>query len=161
MPDMKRSKLRGTWKMLTLDRAIKYRLAVARVCVAPQVSLPLAVASRWLRYLISVVSSVHLFSTTCSLPVLSLCKTSPWSSGKCVHLGAGRSRVRLPGGSYQDLVNWYCNLLTRRTVHGRAAGNKSRPQTNRVKWKQTLHKLSRGATRPLQLQSAINKTPYK
>jgi len=30
--------------------------------------------------------------------------------------------------SYQDLVNWYCSLLIRRTVCGRAAGNTSRTQ---------------------------------
>ena len=35
-------------------------------------------------------------------------------------------RVRLSAGSYQDLVNWYCGLLTRRTVCGRAAGNSRR-----------------------------------
>jgi len=49
--------------------------------------------------------------------------TSPWCSGKCVRFGAGRSRGWLLAGSYQDLVNWYCSLLTRRTVYGRAAGN--------------------------------------
>jgi len=37
-----------------------------------------------------------------------------------------RSRVRLSAGSYQDLVNWYCSLLTRRTVCGRAARNTPR-----------------------------------
>ena len=31
-------------------------------------------------------------------------------------------------GSYQALVNWYCSLLTRRTVYGRAAGNTIRTQ---------------------------------
>jgi len=31
-------------------------------------------------------------------------------------------------GSYQDLINWYCSLLTRCTVYGRAAGNTSRTQ---------------------------------
>ena len=37
--------------------------------------------------------------------------------------------------SYQDLVNWSCSLLTRRTVCGRAARNLPRIQkTNRVKW---------------------------
>jgi len=48
-------------------------------------------------------------------------ETSSWSSGKCVRFGAGR-----PAGSYQDLVNWYCSLLSRRTVYGRAAGNSPR-----------------------------------
>ena len=32
------------------------------------------------------------------------------SSVQCVRFGAGRSRVRLLAGSYQDLVNWYCSL---------------------------------------------------
>jgi len=59
-------------------------------------------------------------------------RTSPWSSGKCARFGAGRSGVRLSAGSYQDLVNWYCSLLTRRTVCGRAAGNTLRTQ-NRSK----------------------------
>ena len=54
--------------------------------------------------------------------------TSPWSSGKCVRFGAGRSRVRLFAGCYQDLVNWCCSLLTRRTVCGRAAGNSPKPR---------------------------------
>jgi len=57
-----------------------------------------------------------------------LVRTSPWSSGKCVRFGAGRSRVRHWTGTYPDLVNWYCSLLTRRTVCGRAAGNTPRPQ---------------------------------
>ena len=52
--------------------------------------------------------------------------TSPWSSGKCVRFDAGRSRVRLSVRSYQHLANWYCSLLTRRTVCGRAAGNTPR-----------------------------------
>ena len=55
-------------------------------------------------------------------------RTSPWSSGKCVRFDAGRSRVRLSAGSYQDFVDWYCSLLTRRTVCGRAAGNTPRTQ---------------------------------
>jgi len=37
-------------------------------------------------------------------------------------------RVRLSAGSYQDLINWYCSLLTGRTVCGRAAGNTPRTQ---------------------------------
>jgi len=53
---------------------------------------------------------------------------SPWSGGKCVRFGAGRLRVQLLAGSYQDHVNWYCSLLTRRTVCGRAAGNTPRTQ---------------------------------
>jgi len=57
-------------------------------------------------------------------------ETSPWSRGKRVRFGAGRSSIRLSAGSYQDLVNWYCSLLTRRTVYGRAAGNTTRTQNN-------------------------------
>jgi len=57
-------------------------------------------------------------------------ETSPWPGSKCVRFGAGRSRVRLLAGSYQDLVNWYCRLLTRRTVYGRAAVNTPRTQHN-------------------------------
>jgi len=72
-------------------------------------------------------------------------ETSPWSSGTYVRFGAGRSRIRLLAGSYQDHVNWYCNLLTRRTECGRAAGNTCRTQ----KTNQKLYKLSRGATRSL------------
>ena len=70
-----------------------------------------------------------LFASTvfhCSV----LLRTSSWSSGKCVRFGAGRSKVRLLAGSYQDLVNWYCSLITRRTVCGRAAGNSPRTQNN-------------------------------
>jgi len=52
-------------------------------------------------------------------------KTNPWSSGKCVRFGAGRSIVRLSAGSSQDFVNWYCSLLIRRV---RAAGNTPRSQ---------------------------------
>jgi len=59
-------------------------------------------------------------------PALHSSRTSPWSSGKCVRFGVGWSRVS--AGSYQDLVNWYCSLLTRCTVCGRAAGNTPRTQ---------------------------------
>ena len=52
-------------------------------------------------------------------PENQLLLTSPWPRGKCVRFGAGRSRVRLLSRSYQDLVNWYCGLLTRRTVCGK------------------------------------------
>ena len=44
--------------------------------------------------------------------------TSSWSSGKCVRFGAGRSRVRLSAGSYHDLINWYCSILTSYLPHG-------------------------------------------
>jgi len=64
-------------------------------------------------------------------PVIKTDETSPWSPGdnqpvvcgKCVRFGAGRSRVRISAGSYEDLVNWYCSLLTRSTMCRRATGN--------------------------------------
>jgi len=46
---------------------------------------------------------------------------APRPGGKCIRFGAGRSGVRLPDGSYHDLVNWHCSL-TRRGMCGRAAG---------------------------------------
>jgi len=37
-------------------------------------------------------------------------------------------------GSYQDLVDWYCRLLTRRTVYGKScSGHKQNTKTTRVK----------------------------
>jgi len=56
-------------------------------------------------------------------------------SDKCVRLGAGRSQVRLSARSCQDLVNWYCNPLTRRTLCRRAAGNT--PRTKKNDWTET------------------------
>jgi len=56
--------------------------------------------------------------------------TSPWCGGKCVRCDAGRSKVRLSAGSYQDLANWYCSPLARRTVYGRTAGNTTRTAGN-------------------------------
>jgi len=41
--------------------------------------------------------------------------------------------------SYQDLVNWYCSLLTRRTVCGGAAGNTPRTQ-KQAEWNETRNK---------------------
>ena len=78
---------------------------------------------------------VHLVCINCHLNHI-LSTTSPWSSGKCAHFCAGRSRVRLSAGSYQDLVNWYCSLLTSRTVCGRAAVNTPRTQKH-IKWNET------------------------
>ena len=65
--------------------------------------------------------------------------------------GARRSGVRLLAGSYQDLVNWYCCLLTRRMVYGGAAVTTQNAKANRVKWYHTLCMLGRGVTRPLLL----------
>jgi len=75
---------------------------LAAVCVARVRNW--ALRSSWL----VVVFSVAVTSSSVS-----------WSD----RFGADRSRVRLSAGSNQDLVNWYCSLLTRRTVCGRAAGN--------------------------------------
>ena len=41
---------------------------------------------------------------------------------KCVHFRVGMSWAELWAGSLQDLINWYCSLLARRTVCGSAAG---------------------------------------
>jgi len=93
-----------------------------------------------------LLNSLWLFAAshclTCSFvpywsPVVTSGWTSPLSSGKCVRFGAGRSssthgRVLQD----QDLVNWYCRLLTRRMVCGRAAGNTSRTQ-KQTEWNET------------------------
>ena len=63
-------------------------------------------------------------------------QTSPWPRGKCVRFGAGKSRVRLSARSYQDLVNWYCGLLTRRTVCGKSCRELTQNiKTSQVKMK--------------------------
>ena len=41
-------------------------------------------------------------------------------------------------GSYQDLVNWHCSLLTRLTMCGRSAGNTIRTQ-KQAKWNESRH----------------------
>jgi len=41
--------------------------------------------------------------------------------GKWACFAADRSGVRFSGGSYQDLANWNCSPLTRRTLWGGAA----------------------------------------
>ena len=90
--------------------------------------------------------------------------TSSWSSGKCVRFGAGSKCVRFGGkcvrfgagssasvlGSYQDLVNLYCSLLTRRTVYGRAAGNSPRTTTIINKWNETWKTWKRNSVMALQ-----------
>jgi len=53
-----------------------------------------------------------------------------------LHVKAGRTRIRLLVGSYHDLVNWYCSLLTRPTVRGRAAGKTPRAQKP-IEWNET------------------------
>ena len=58
-------------------------------------------------------------------------------------------RVRLSAGSYQDLVNWYCSLLTRRTVCGRAAGNALRTQ-KQPEWKSVNAEIVRNSVLALQ-----------
>jgi len=61
-----------------------------------------------------------------------------WPGSTCVRFGASRSGVRLSVGSYNDLVNWYYSLLTRRTVCGRAAMDVQSCRQNRFQWWQTL-----------------------
>jgi len=62
------------------------------------------------------------------IPSFRCTKTSPWSSGRCVDFCDDRWRDCLSSGSCQDLVNWYCSLLSRRTMYGRAAWNTLRTQ---------------------------------
>jgi len=93
------------------------------------------------------------------------CKNLIWSSilnsrssilgparGLVVSVSAGRSRVWISAGSYQDLINWYCSLLTRRTEYRRATGNTiglvrdgprqvSLPKTRYSKWMKHQWKL--------------------
>jgi len=78
-----------------------------------------------------------LFVTLGARPNIAFCiwksakkvaKFDLWFSGKCVCFGVGRSRDRLSAGSYKDLVNWNCSLLTSRTMYGRASGNTTRKQ---------------------------------
>jgi len=70
---------------------------------------------------------------------------SPWPGGKWVRFCADRSRFRHSAGSYQDLVNWYCSLLTRRMVCVRAAGAvvqnaKTQPNQMILDLEQSCHK---------------------
>ena len=82
-----------------------------------------------------------------------ICLTGP-PCGKCVRFGATRSGVRLSAGSYQDLVNWYCNLLTWSTKCAIQIAKQ-----NQVKWYRTLLQTqSWRYTTVLQLQSAIKNT---
>ena len=60
---------------------------------------------------------------------------SMWYS-KCVRTCTGGSGVCLCARFQQDLVNWYCSLLTRRTVCGRVART---IQTAKNKWIETRH----------------------
>jgi len=72
--------------------------------------------------------------TSCAVARCAFLRRKPWlarcesQSGKCNRFGAGRSWVRCSAGSYEDLVCWYCSLLTRHTVYRRAAGNTPRTQ---------------------------------
>ena len=64
---------------------------------------------------------------------------------KCVRFGAGRSEVRLSAGSYQNLVYWYCSLLTKRALCWRAAGVMYNAK-KQIKWYPTFQTLNIGAT---------------
>ena len=103
---------------------VHIRLAVARSRVLHSVARFSLRDARWL--ICSLL--VFLFSPLSIQFPFSLYMTSSSSSGKCIHFGAGWSKVRLSAGSYQDLVKPYCHLLTRRTVCERAAGNTPRTQ---------------------------------
>jgi len=85
--------------------------------------------SQWSHTLLTHFRKLQIYLTRCCLR-LPPQTTSQWSIGTCVRLGAGRSRVRrrsrVSAGSYQDLVNWYCSLLARRTVCRGAARNTRR-----------------------------------
>jgi len=48
------------------------------------------------------------------------------------------SSAELLAGCYEDLVHWYCNLCTRRTVCRRAAGTQPEHNANWVKSYQTM-----------------------
>ena len=73
---------------------------------------------RWLLSVHSLVCGLSFRVRYCDFHL-----TRPRAGIKCARFGAGRSGVWLSAGSWQDLVNWYCSLLTRRTVCGRSAGN--------------------------------------
>jgi len=70
------------------------------------------------------------------------------------------------GGSYQDLVNWYRSLLTRRTVCGRAAGNTPRTQ-KRTEWNKSRNctnsalEMQDHCNYKERQQSANNKSPFQ
>ena len=78
--------------------------------------------------------------TSCAVARCAFLRRKPWlarcesQSGKCNRFGAGRSWVRCSAGSYEDLVCWYCSLLTRHTVYRRAAGNTPRTQKKQTEW---------------------------
>jgi len=80
--------------------------------------------------------------------------TSPWSRGKCARFGAGRSGVRGLGKTLSGRVlTRPCKLALQPSyqVHGMRKSCREPTQntkSNGEKWKQKLHKFSRGATRP-------------
>jgi len=64
-------------------------------------------------------------------------------------VSASASVLVLSTGSYQDVINWYCSLLTRRTVCGRAAGNTLRTQ-KQPEWKSVNAEIVRNSVLALQ-----------
>ena len=96
---------------------------LAAVCVARVRNW--ALRSSWLVVVFSV--AVTSSSVSWSVPARGLVV----SASASVLVGREFSSA----GSNQDLVNWYCSLLTRRTVYGRAAGNSPRTTTTKInKW---------------------------
>ena len=67
-----------------------------------------------------------------------------FGTSKCVRFGTSRSRVRISAGSYQDLVHWYCSLLTRRTVCRRATGNTIGLERGGLRYFIAIHRKMKG-----------------
>jgi len=124
---------------------------------------PSSIVAWLVRWLLASSNCIALFahfvSSVCTR--VRPCGTSPWCSDKCVRYGAGRSRVRLSAGSYQDLVNWCCSLPTRCTACRRAAGISPRThkRTSELKTESVQTQLWRYKT--IVVISANNKPPYQ
>ena len=98
---------------------------LAAVCVARVRNW--ALRSSWLVVVFSV--AVTSSSVSWSVPARGLVV----SASASVLVGREFSSA----GSNQDLVNWYCSLLTRRTVYRGAAGTSPRTTTKINKWNET------------------------
>jgi len=73
-------------------------------------------------FCLSGLKSTYHVAADSTLSTCLVNTTRPRTGGKCVRFGAGRSGVWLWVGSYRGIVTWYCSLLTKRMVYGRAAG---------------------------------------
>jgi len=114
----------------------------------------------WSCYLLRhAIKTSRAITTAIDMPKGASPSTSPFSTkvrpsrGLVVNASASVlvDRVFL-AGPYQDFVNWYCSLLTRRTVYGRAVGTTTRTRNKpSEKWTQKLYKLSPGAVKPFWL----------